>query len=236
MSQRRVSLEMDKVEGTEFPPESVDFENENHNLRDIFSDAGMVLEIRKDEKDIPNLAGGEDAAYTMAELDNLMKSRRNLQNGSGETMSAYLVVVNGLFFREDPQDWGPSTSTLGIMFDTERRLGTAIFYGQQDINTDARAFLRTSAHELGHQFNLHHDDATSYMQGGIRKYTIMNQTRIITRSSSRWPNGIGFRFGDLEKTHLMTHPLPNVQPGGSPFLVCAAEHDEWHTQYEQRLG
>jgi hypothetical protein len=62
----------------------VDFENENHSLRDIFSNAGLVLEIKTDVKDIPNLVGGPDAAYTIAELDNLMKSHRNPLNGGGK--------------------------------------------------------------------------------------------------------------------------------------------------------
>jgi len=160
-----------------------------------------------------------------------------MNNGSShDEMSAYLVVVNGLYFSEDPQNWGPSTGILGIMFDSEKRLGTAVFYGQQNINTDPKAFLRTSAHELGHQFNLHHDDGTSYIQDGIKKYTIMNQTRIIKGSSSGWPNGIGFRFGDLERTHLLAHPFPKVQPGGSSFLDCTVDHQQWHSEYGQRLG
>ena len=56
------------------------------------------------------------------------------------------------------------------------------------------AYLRTSAHEVGHQYNLHHRDASMHIDGsGQRKYSIMNQTRIIQKygavaGTSGWPN------------------------------------------------
>ena len=53
---------------------------------------------------------------------------------------------------------------LGIMFDTGERRGCAVFHSEALINTETLAFLRTAAHEIGHQFNLHHEDGCNFQQ------------------------------------------------------------------------
>jgi hypothetical protein len=212
---RNVILEIDKMEGTEFPPASVvDFNGKTHTLQGIYSEAGINLDIKKDQDDIPDLAGPDDV-YTDAELHNLMTSNRNpLFRETENELSAYLVVVTNY----------DTDGVLGVMFDTERRLGCAVFYGHDMIRTDPKAFLRTSAHELGHQFNLHHEDGRTFTDGSVTKYTIMNQTRLI----QPWPNAIGFRFGDDESLHLSSHTITNVKPGGGAFYDCDHEHAGWH--------
>jgi hypothetical protein len=149
---RNVILEIDKMEGTEFPPTSVvDSNGKTHTLKGIYSEVGVNLDIKKDQDDIPDLAGPDDV-YTDAELQGLMTSNRNpLFRDTGDRLSAYLVVVTNY----------DTDGVLGVMFDTERRLGCAVFYGHDMIRTDPKAFMRTSAHELGHQFNLHHEDGTT---------------------------------------------------------------------------
>src|SRR5690349_11729972 len=156
MSQREAKLEMDKMKGTEFPPNSVEFEGKNHSLHSIYSEAGLTLEVNSDESTIPDLKG-PSAAYKDSELDSLMKAHRS-PFAQGDKISAWLVVVNGLFYAEDPQEGqepGPDPTILGRMFDPQQRLGTAVFYANDMIRTDPKAFLRTTAHEVGHQFNLH---------------------------------------------------------------------------------
>ena len=83
--------------------------------------------------------------------------------------------------------------------------------------------MRTACHELGHEFNLHHEDGTTIIEGSSTRYTIMNQTWRITP----WPDAIGFKFGDHESLHLSSHPLINVKPGGSAFYECSSEHASW---------
>ena len=90
------------------------------------------------------------------------------------------------------------------------------------------AFLRTVAHELGHQFNLHHEDGATFDDNGTVRYSIMNQTGRIRNSSTGWPNGIGFAFGDHERRHLSKHDKKNVKPGGGAFYSCSTEHSSWH--------
>jgi hypothetical protein len=217
-SERNASLEIDKMQGTQYPPNGIDFNGRQYSLQGIYADAGVSLSIQTDESDIPDLAG-PDSKYDLAELHSLMTSYRNsTPSGIGNDMSAYLVVVTN--YNDD--------GVLGIMFDSTTRLGTAVFYGNRMIREDPKAFLRTSAHELGHQFNLHHEDGTSFTEEGITKYTIMNQTRIIQGSTEGWPNAIGFKFGENEKIHLSRHTIANVQPGGGRFYQCDEEHASWH--------
>ena len=94
----------------------------------------------------------------------------------------------------------------------EERRGCAVFHGEPFINTDNLAFLRTSAHEVGHQFNLHHEDGTTYTERGATKLSIMNQTRTIEDPpgqppGSGWPNRVGLTFRENDRTHLSSHEI-----------------------------
>ena len=73
---RTAFLEIDMMQGTAFPPDEHLFENRIHTLQDIFLQAGIILDIRLDENNLPNLAG-VDNTYSDAELDNLMAAHRN---------------------------------------------------------------------------------------------------------------------------------------------------------------
>jgi hypothetical protein len=205
------------MQGTAFPPDEHLFENKVHTLQDIFLQAGILLDIRIDENNVPDLAG-VNGTYSDGELDNLMAAHRNPAfQESGNKWSAYLVVITA----DDDGD-------RGIMWDTERRRGCAVCHTDPLINTDNLAFLRTAAHELGHQFNLHHEDVATYSEGGFTKLSIMSPTNDITNSPSGWPNGVGPTFRENERTHLSSHPAVNVRPGGSRFYRCNQEHKTWH--------
>ncbi len=208
---RLATLEIDKMTGTEFPPTNVNFEGRNHSLTTIFQDAGIDLDIVEDEMDIPDTFGTQ---FTSAELLSLMRAHQSVQV-SGNRMSAYLVIV--------PEFTSPDV--LGIMFDSANRIGCAVFHNTTFIRNDERAFLRTTAHELGHQFNLHHEDGTTIQGGPVTKRTIMNQTRLV----SPWPTAISYEFSDNSKKHLTEHPEDNVKPGGSSFYDCNQEHSNWHS-------
>ena len=100
------------------------------------------------------------------------------------------------------------------MFDSDERRGCAVFHSHPLINRENLAFLRTTVHELGHEFNLHHEDGTTYNENGTLKHTIMNQTGVIQDSTSGWPGGVGLTFRGHESTHLSSHEITNVRPGG----------------------
>ena len=209
---RLATLEIDRIAGTAFPPTNVNFEGRNHSLRTIFQDAGIDLDIVEDEMNIPDTFGTQ---YNSAELLSLMRAHQSVQV-SGNRMSAYLVIV--------PEFTSPGV--LGIMFDSANRGGCAVFHNTSFIRNDKRAFLRTTAHELGHQFNLHHEDGTTIQGGSVTKRTIMNQTRLVMP----WPNAISYEFSDNSKKHLTEHPEDNVRPGGSSFYDCNQEHSNWHSR------
>lgn len=209
---RVATLEIDKMTGTEFPPTNVNFDGNTHSLTTIFQDAGIDLDIVEDEMDIPDTFG---TPFTSAELLSLMRAHQSVP-ASGNRMSAYLVIV--------PEFTNPNV--LGIMFDSTNRTGCAVFHNHSFIQNDERAFLRTAAHELGHQFNLHHEDGTTIQVGTVTKRTIMNQTRLI----SPWPDAISYEFSDNSKKHLTDHPKDNVRPGGSRFYDCNQEHSNWHAR------
>lgn len=237
---RKSVLEIDKMMGAEFPPgvnsmAAVVWDDESHTLSDIYSKAGITLEIKVGDENIPNLGEG----YTERELIALMttnSSRGRSGNEAGD-MYAYLLIVNGLYDPEDLSNPGPTPDILGIMF-SPRREGTAVFYKQPTIHDEPIAYLRTSAHEVGHQFNLHHRDGSVKTINGPqvqKKFTIMNQTGVIQKYGG-WPNGISLGFGPLETSHLAEHPMETVAPGSSGLGDCTADHDGWHHDAPGRLG
>ncbi|MGC2573700.1 MAG: hypothetical protein WA364_19470 [Candidatus Nitrosopolaris sp.] len=213
MSQRSALLEVRRLQGREFPPDNVNFNGRDYGLAQIYNDAGIALEVTKNQNDIPDLKG-PNSSYSQAELHSLLTQFR-IPPDLGEKMFAWLVVVT---------NYSEQEGILGIMFEPLDRKGTAVFQGHNLIRTDPRAFLRTSVHELGHQFNLHHEDGTTYEENGVTKYTIMNQTALI----QPWPDAIGFKFGEHESTHLSSHPDVDVRPGGAAFYHCNEEHSTWH--------
>jgi hypothetical protein len=216
---RTAFLEIDMMQGTAFPPDSLIFNNMERTLQDIYLQAGIILDIRLDENNIPDLAG-PNATYSNAELHSLMTSHRNPNfQETGSKMSAYMVTVTNY----------DTAGVLGVMFDSSTRLGCAVFHSHALINSDDRAFLRTAAHEVGHEFNLHHEDGVSFNEGGTTRFTIMNQTGRIQGSASGWPNGIGFVFGGNERRHLSSHIIRNVKPSGGAFYTCTTEHNSWHS-------
>jgi hypothetical protein len=241
-----VILEIDYMKGTKLPPgvkmafglrspvstPPVSFEGKTHTLEDIFMKAGLRLDIQVSDE-IATLGD----TYSLRDLIGIMrnKSTRNTLFGS----YAYLLIVNGIYLRQDDDGvMRPDPDTLGVMFDMGKREGTAVFYQNDWIKTQPVAYLRTTAHELGHQFNLHHRDGDMYKIPGSqqRKYTIMNQTGIIVEFG-KWPAGILLEFGQLEIDHLSKHPKNYVDPGKSRFdgTCGTSDHEQWHDEAPNRL-
>jgi hypothetical protein len=205
-------LEIDRMEGTEVPP-SITTDNQTYDITSIFQNTGLEIIPTIEEKLIPT-SGIE--LFSDAVLEKFMKSfsnrHKNIDGKIANTdLFAYLLIVNGISAR--------GSTVLGVMFDGKKREGTAVFYGNPTIRNDPYFYLRTTVHELGHQFNLHHEDATSNIISDKRKFSIMNQTRTIMNSpESNQDNpseNIGYFFGDLEIKHLIEHPREHVKPGGN---------------------
>lgn len=103
-------------------------------------------------------------------------------------------------------------SPLGALFDLGARVGCAVFIST--IRSAGFAFepllIRTIAHELGHVFNLAHEDGATplneLMHEGPPTQAQIDHPEL--RAENR--------------THLMTHAEAFVRPGGGPFLTTRA--------------
>ena len=214
------------------------FEGKTHTLEEIFSKAGINLEVKINDQ-ILDLGD----SIKRSELHSLMSrySGRPQLTSPFSPMYAYLVIVNAWIRERNPNTglFEIDKTVLGAMFDSATRKGTAVFYKHDTIQKESIAYLRTTAHEIGHQFNLHHRDGDMYTvdESNQRKYTIMNQTKVI-RTYGGWPSGIALEFGGLELEHLAKHPKINVAPGNSPFdgKCQGSGHEEWHHDAANRLG
>jgi Tetratricopeptide repeat len=245
--QRKAILEIDVMKGSKLPPGEVssrgepnppvEFEGRTFTLKDIFSRANLNLQISASDQEIPMLGDGN---VSDGDLNDLMEtfSKRPASSDNNNNMYAYFVIVNGLIMR--PGGDGilrPAPGILGAMWDQGFRKGTAVFYKNELVNTQPIAYLRTSAHEIGHQFNLHHRDGdVTNASGTQKKFSIMNQTGVIMEYGG-WPQGISLEFGPLEVKHLSSHDIRFVAPGKSPFSPkCDIDHDQWHNEAPSRLG
>lgn len=100
---------------------------------------------------------------------------------------------------------------MGLMYDSANRSAFANFYKHNTVSGNNAKYLRSTAHEIGHAFNLAHCD-------GDGSTTIMNQTRVVG-------NTFTYEFSSESLEHLQDHPKEFVWPGISPFeFVCPHTH------------
>lgn len=213
-------LELDRMTGTAFPPHEVVRDGGTHSLGSIYVKAGHILVVEEDESDIAPLEGD---CISNAELDALETSRRQSQVlpssmpctvlGVERTCTRYQVygvVVNHFGMSNGACNEG----LLGRMWTTDNRRAFAMFYRNTTVSTDNAKYLRSAAHEIGHAYNLHHED-------GDGVSSIMNQTGVVG-------NNFKYEFSANSKTHLSKHPAQCKFPGTGVFYDCVTEHSGWH--------
>lgn len=213
-------LEFDRMTGTAFPPHEVVRDGETHGLGSIYSRAGHLLVVEEDETDIDPLEGD---CISNAELDALESSRRQSQVppssmpctffGVERTCTRYHlygVVVNHFGMSGASCNEG----LLGRMWTADNRRAFVMFYRNTTVSTDAAKYLRSAAHEIGHAFNLHHED-------GDGVSSIMNQTGVVG-------NNFKYEFSENSRTHLAEHHAQCKFPGTGVFYDCISEHSGWH--------
>ncbi len=119
----------------------------------------------------------------------------------------------------------------GIMFDSQRRQGCAVFYyGIGGTTADKqRLQLYTHVHELGHCFNLMHSWQKSLARPpgvndpGARSW--MNYPWNFPGGANAFWNAFPFQYVDEEIIHMRHAFRNNVIPSGNPFTVGAEEID-----------
>jgi hypothetical protein len=237
-----VFLEMDVMEGVQFnstnqwssfSATAQGNPSIERSLADIYSEVGIDLTI-----DQPTNAGAVDAfadprrflrrvlnrPFTDTELHQLLTqipsdTTTAIPNGSWHIRSFFVpeyqdVGTLGLIYEAPPA--GDGRDAIAIFSNSvnamagEKQLNGAIFSKEQ-------AYLRTTAHELGHALNLLHEDGDGVgvvlqnPDGSVKSRkvvkagtTIMNQTWLL---SSNWV----YEWNYKSLNHFYSHPLVRLQ-------------------------
>lgn len=225
------NLEFDRMTGTAFP-QAQTVGGSTVSLQSIYADSGKVVAVQEDDTNIAPItdgAGSQKQCITNAELDNLMAANRGTQIAPASfscgfwifkttctRYHAYGIVVD--HFATNSLG-NCKTSTIGRMWRSADRSGFAIFYKNSVPPGNAEQYLLTTAHELGHAFNLHHEDSD-----GSR--SIM--TGIIDSTYD-------FEFSSESETHLDSHPDECVYPGTGSFFSVHTSHEK-HSYVDQDCG
>lgn len=211
-------LEYDRMTGTAFPlAETVSAEE--ITLSSIYMQGSILLSVDFDDTGIAALTGPFDPTdpnqydyITPAELETVELANRSSPVGKEEwscnfwvlrfscsRYHVYGVVVN--HFSESATGVR-STTAMGLMYTSGNRRSFANYYRNSTVNSDNAKFLRSTAHEIGHTFNLNHCD-------GDGSTTIMNQTGTVG-------NSFTYEFSSASLDHLQDHDKAAVWPGIGP--------------------
>lgn len=214
-----VALEFDRMSGTAFPTQQM-INGQAVALKSIYDDAGVKLDVQEDETGIEPLNIAENACISDAELSTLEDGHRHLSLFPNSvcpfqfcnTYHLYGLVVD---HHAEFLDACVPGFILGKMWQGHTRSAFAIFYAMTTIQTNGPEYLRTTAHEIGHAFNLHHSDGDG--------------TSIMTQSDDLTGDPV-FRFSEQSKDHLANHPSQCKYPGavgGAPFTWVINDHAAW---------
>ena len=216
------NLEFDKMTGTSFPQDQT-VGGDTVNLGTIYLDAGRFLFVEEDDLNIApltNASGTPQNCVSNAELDSLTVANRSSQidvatfpcgfNRAYTCTRYHLYGIVVDHFGRSGGSGACSTTLLGRMWRTSDRSAFAMFHKNNTIQTDGAKYLRSAAHEIGHAFNMHHDD-------GDGSTTIMNQTGVVGGT-------FVFEFSTQSETHLDDHPAVCAHPGTGGFGDVNAAH------------
>lgn len=221
-------IEYDRMTGTAFPVQQTQG-GQTFSLTSIYAADGYLVGVSEDQTNIAALTGppnpNDPQQYdfvTDAELDALETANRSSSVAMTSaicfrigivpswchTHHIYGIVAN--HFYEDPNG-NRLTGVMGIMWTANNRRAFANFYRNTTVSGDGGKYLRSTAHEIGHAFNLHHED-------GNGTTDIMNQTGVVG-------NNYVFDFVDAESTdHLANHAKACVWPAQSTFAAAHTNH------------
>jgi hypothetical protein len=214
-----VSLEFDRMTGTAFPAQQM-VNGQPVTLQTIYNGAGIQLDVQEDDTAIDPLNIAENDCISDAELTTLENGHRHLSLFPTSvcpfqfcnTYHLYGVVVNHY---GELLDACIPEFILGKMWQGHTRSAFAIYYKASTIQNNGPEYLRTTAHEIGHAFNLHHSDGDG--------------TSIMTQTDDLEGDPV-FAFSNQSRDHLENHPAQCKFPGavgGAPFTWVIDEHAAW---------
>lgn len=221
-------IEYDRMTGTAFPPDQT-VAGQTVTIPSIYATEGYLVGVTQDETNIAALTGPFNPAdpnqydwITDAELDTLEQGHRSIPVDKTTWICwdrgivpswcteyhIYGIVVN--HFYEDGSGVR-DTGIMGLMWASTNRRAFANFYRNTTVSGDGGKYLRSAAHEIGHAFNLHHED-------GDGSTDIMNQT---------WKVGNSYVYqfvAAASKDHLKSHDAACRWPGQSVFGAVHTGH------------
>ena len=206
-------IEVDQMEGTTPLQLEQTIDGADVSLRSIYAPANLAIQVVADETNLPR-----EETVRLADLHGLMTRHRRTDLDPSAIHIHVLVVTED---HDEPDD-------LGLMFDFGAqdandvpREAFAVF---DSVHRDSggsieRELLLTTAHELAHCFNLHHQDwdGTGFREGStIEGYS--------SAATVRW------RLSEKSLLHFAKHDPRLVMPGadGRPFGDETKEHLDFH--------
>lgn len=217
-------IEYDRMTGTQYPqPEMVS--GAEVNLTTIYWQGERLVVVDENTTNIAPLTGpanpldpDEYDYITLAEIETIeLANRRDpidevsfacgWRNAYTCTRYHLYGIVVDHYWEGSCGAGCRSTTLLGYMYagssgTTNDRSAFASFWKNSTVNSDNAKYLRSTAHEVGHAFNLNHCD-------GDGSTTIMNQTGVVG-------NTYTYEFSASSLDHLQNHDDDVVWPGTGP--------------------
>jgi hypothetical protein len=211
----RVIMEVDRMLGTPALVDVQTLDEREVSLAKIYREAGVQLEIVPSDADLPRAE-----SVTLGDLHGLMVAHRD------PTLDADLEVYCLMATRLLGAPGEPET--LGIMFDFGEndandipREAFAVFADAHTGGTQTPEILLTTAHELAHCFNIHHNDweGESFRRASTVESYCSTSTVIWALSGQ-------------SKRHIAGHPLEEVRwgRGSLPFSFITQDHSTGHQE------
>ncbi len=192
---RTAMVEIDRVETVRELPTIVRWNNRLHTLRKVFTQAGILVDLRYDEDGLKALP-----AYSKAQAKAFYDANSTLRY---ETFAGQWYLYLALLTKSS-EIVGATEHGRLIQDSNGRRLATAVYADHIPSRHLDQHYLRTAIHELGHQLNLTHCEGEEDSSKGM---SIMKQTADLR--NQRW----GFFFSKASVQHLRDHPDNEVMPG-----------------------
>jgi hypothetical protein len=196
---RVCKMEFDALENIPVPDYYVWQNNTVNTFRRTYTECGWIIELAYGDTAVVDPQAG--SAFSYADLYSFWQANAN------EPASGY--YMHGAFVTD-----GPAAAPRGVMFmntgsvpslpAADFRQGFACFWDDFAVYADRpQKYFRTTLHEAGHGFNLYHSDQSA-------NQTVMTATNIL---------GAGWHcfFSNTSCTHLESHSLTDVAPGGTAF-------------------
>ncbi|MEE8632840.1 MAG: hypothetical protein V3S93_00030, partial [Methyloceanibacter sp.] len=167
-------IEYDRMTGTQYPQEET-VSGETVNLTTIYIQGDRLVSVDEDDSTIAPLTGPFNPAdpdqydyLTDAELNTIAVANRDTPVGSvtfgcgfwifeGECTRYHLYGLVVDHFRE-LSDGTRQKTLLGRMYDPTNRSAFVGYWKNATVSSNNAKFVRSTAHEIGHAFNLNHCD------------------------------------------------------------------------------